>query len=207
MNEQNGWYRPRHPRIDRVTLTTPDLRGKRRPGELVVQWHVLTATIRWDCNLGACPEFEKCLQAENWDRELIARLNSSGYEWDFSPRIYLPHQRIRKVDHNSANFVLDTLSGVYERATACFAEQHAKTFGHPNVVAILPVKPEPARQAPPAVIRPVEKKRTVKQREVSNQETSNTSRHSDNLPPEKTPSIEAQPKVEKARQCFEAGSD
>lgn len=138
MNEQNGWYRPRHPRIDRVTLITPFLK---RPGELIIRLHALTAAIQWASHLDDHPAsqaFAKLLESEGWHIELIRRLNSAGYQWDLSPRIHMPHQTLRRIPHHEiAEFIRDTLPGVFLRATARFAEQHAH------------LKPEPSRMAKP----------------------------------------------------------
>lgn len=161
MIPEDGRQRPRQLRSDRIVLITPCVN---RPGELIIRWDPASAHVKWDANLGALPAaaaFERCLD-KGWADELIQRLNAVGFAWEFSERIYMLHQSgLKRVPHEIAEFVRETLPPVFSKATARFSELHPA------------VKREPFK---PRVPRPVVKKR-------------------------------AQPKVEKVRQVFEAGSD
>jgi hypothetical protein len=109
----------------KVSLPCPVLKGTEYHGSLSVRWNPRYATVRWDYgNFDAyypqCDKFDELLDQTNWDRELIRRLIDAGWRWQQIDRTCMRWNHLRSVPHDIAQWVMDTLPGVYRQASSLF---------------------------------------------------------------------------------------
>jgi hypothetical protein len=69
-----------------------------------------------------CERFLALLEKSNWDRELIRKLIEAGWQYHQIHRTCMRWNQFRGVTHEIAQWVLDTLPGVYQKACGQFQE-------------------------------------------------------------------------------------
>jgi hypothetical protein len=119
----------------KVVLQCPSVRGRSYTGGLTVRWNPKYATVRWDYGGidGAYPQceiFRDCLIEANWDRELIRRLIDVGWGYHLIDRLSMRWWDSRGVDHEIAQWIMDTLPGVYQKACGRYEEVQAERVEH-----------------------------------------------------------------------------
>jgi hypothetical protein len=111
----------------KVVLHCPIMNGVPRHGWLSINWGPKLARVQWDYGgfdacYPECERFNQILEQSNWDRELIRRLIEAGWAWQLIDRTCMRWNQVRGVPHELAQWILDTLPGVYSQACRQFAE-------------------------------------------------------------------------------------
>jgi hypothetical protein len=115
----------------KVVLRCPTVRGHAYTGWLTVRWNPRFATVQWDYGsidgraYPQCDIFRDCLEEANWDRELICRLIHDGWRWELIDRTSMRWNKLKGVEQMTAQWIIDTLPGVYEKACVRFNELQA----------------------------------------------------------------------------------
>lgn len=114
-------------RTQEITLPCPILNNRVRHGWLSIRWNPKSASPSWDyADFDACypdcERFKLLLAQSNWDRELIRRLIQSGWRWYQIERTSTHWNRLRGVPLQVAEWILNTLPGVYARACDQYAQ-------------------------------------------------------------------------------------
>jgi hypothetical protein len=117
--------------IQKVALLCPVLNGWAHNGWLTVKWNPRFATVKWDYGaFDACwpasDRFKDMLQESNWDKELIRQLIEAGWNWHLIEQTSMRWNWLRDVPHQIAQWIIDTLPGVYAETVKRFNAESQK---------------------------------------------------------------------------------